>query len=247
MSPGNKISVSTFIIFVVSCLLSCGSNPVAPETSLHIADYFPLEEDASWKYDYNYEMSKWDNSVGSATVKGSCELNVIKVIKDNSNTFASVEVSFNMTNGNLLSFRDTTFIRTFDILQTPDTIWYVVDAPSLERLNEGTRIPMMFNPCEGSNYLDLRMFALDLGDLYKYKDELKFEGIPLEADGETLKYTIDTFTYDFSPLRDAIRSTIVLNYSVGIRSIDTWDVAFYSSSSTFLPNNYVKVRMTLLN
>ncbi|MBW7995597.1 MAG: hypothetical protein FVQ81_03280 [Candidatus Glassbacteria bacterium] len=240
------------VAFLLSFFFSCGSDPAAPVVPdqpdepkvipLHIADFLPLEEGYSRRYGYYYKFARYIPTDIGIYVSGNCELKVNQVIAHNSVTSASVEVTFDMTKSNLYGFRDTTFSRTFDILQTQDSIWYVTGAPSLERLNEGTRIPMMFTPQGESSFLDLRLFALDLGELFKYQDELVFEDLSFEATGENLNYNIDTFVPSFGVIINSVRSTVILVRGEGIQSIDQWVVGRLTS----IHGDYVQVRLELL-
>ncbi len=229
-----------FCLYVFS--LSCGGDPVSPEDSFHIADYLPLEEGYNRRYSYYYQRQgrSDDGFDQSFTLKCNYKLEVINTVKDGSQTYATVAATFTLTANSNPNYGDTTFTRTFDILQTQDSTWYVTGAPSLDRLNEGTRIPLMFTPKEENNYIDFRLFALDLGEMFKYQDELKFDGLSFEVTGDTLVYHIDTMKYS-SP-NSGVRATLILVRGLGIRSIDQWDVTW----GTSLHEESVTVRLELL-
>jgi len=173
---------SCFKLFIVcsyfSLFIACSdsSQPFEPEVEDPL-DFFPLKEGYAVEYDYKFSSSEYIPQGHSKDLNrlGRFQLEVVLVLEKETAINFKIKSTFLISNENysfknlLLGatpiFRDTSYVREnfftetqFDLLLEKDTLWYVTDAPSFERLEEGKRSICLAGPTDSGVKMDLRLF-----------------------------------------------------------------------------------------
>jgi hypothetical protein len=193
MSPLRKIvHLPAFILLTCLFLLSCESNtpleqdpepePVITEKAL---SFFPLSPDFVAEYEYasrtepgsrrHSPLGKWaallrlevvDNWSEGLTAGYKLRKTLLHPVEGYEGTLkemAAEDIDHSQT-----------IVEEFDLLYQDSTLWYVDDAPSFEKLTEGTLTVFFEDPADGQGQLNLRMysyqdiFSLDLQQMHLF-------------------------------------------------------------------------------
>jgi hypothetical protein len=171
---------SCLIILIITCFIcflffdSCSnhSQPLEPEAPDPLA-FFPLKKGHAAEYNYKFSFYYYNSTAYSKNLdrSGTFRIEVVQVLEKETAINFKIKSTFLIKN-EIYSFeniggpyRDTSYVREnfftetqFDLLLEKDTLWYVTDAPSFERLEEGQRSVCMAGPIASGGKIDLKLF-----------------------------------------------------------------------------------------
>ncbi len=137
-------------------LLGCSddSNPFVPENlPEHELAYFPLAEGYRADYTYYYRIEAYD---GDFQRNGTFRLEVVDELPKvaERKVFYKIRTTFTLDNP------DTVKINEYDVMFAGGSLWYVENAPSFDRLDQGDTTLMMAAPVACGGEMNLKIFEL---------------------------------------------------------------------------------------
>jgi hypothetical protein len=159
----SRIKISFYIVcLIVSCVFyncSDDSGPYVPEElpNNELA-YFPLENGYQADYTFYYSFDYSDYTVKDLRLNGTFRLEVTDThIKEpETEVFYKLKTTFFIQE----EYTDNDFTLTgeYDIMLKDGSLWYVENAPSFERLDEGDPTLMMACPYGCGRNINLKLF-----------------------------------------------------------------------------------------
>jgi len=178
------------LAFIVSFYISCSEDsPLTPEDSAGITPeefpFFPLSED----FEAVYKCVSKEDPVYPGRIspyerwQALLRLKVIRTIKKEEVVFYKIEktVLFPVEGyeGDLAEIEDSeidhsrTIVQEYDILYQDSTLWYVNNAPSFEKLDQGTKTFFYTSPYIWRSFINLELFGIP--DKYPLNDVVVYE------------------------------------------------------------------------
>ena len=157
---GVKMTLLKKIVFlgVFGLLIFFGcsedSNPFMPENlPENELAYFPLTEGYKADYTYYYRIEAYD---GDFQRNGTFSLEVVDELPKvaERKVFYKIRTTFAVDNPNTVTTNE------YDVMFAGGSLWYVSNAPSFERLDQGDTTLMMASPIACGGEMNLKIFEL---------------------------------------------------------------------------------------
>jgi len=181
MNLRGHLRLAGIIILLFTCACSDNSGPFTP-SNIALGDlaFFPLREGymADYRYYRKIRFGDPDRQESSELLALCClpglfHLEVIDTFTKEKAVFYRIKTSLQLyvdycsgpyddplDNSSWKSGLDSLSTVEYDLLYRNNTLWYVRNAPSFERLDEGDTTLMMAAPVGRGGYMNLKMFPV---------------------------------------------------------------------------------------
>jgi len=215
------------VVMLILILISCGGDsPTGPEVIANQLEYFPLRFGYNAEYSFSYDYSYYNEISISHKIDGVFKIAVVQALQKQNSAFFRIASKFliekeeyikRYPGGILKAYTNVDFTREFefDLLFEKDTLWYVNDAPSFLRMNEGSRFLMMGPQIAGQGTLNL--------DLFNYPPNLSFRSdldYKTRSEEDELIYSFRGAVYNGGTFPNVITSIISFVENKGIVELD---------------------------